>query len=186
MLWVIVVLVIVALLLLSRLLTKTEETVSYERESIYSSEKDAQEAVEKYSNLLAHNPRDTRAMVHLGNAYYRLGNLEEAAKYFVRALSLDQNLPEAHCGQGFVERARQNLDAAEECFRKALDRRPAYALALYGMGLVKYDRGDGPAALDYVKRALRINPKVVSEEEAEQLLESLQYLEERRKQSQKE
>jgi len=59
-------------------------------------------AVDAFTRSLALNPKNAAARTGLGNAYYFLGNIEEAVSQYVQSVSYDPNYAPAHFSLGFT------------------------------------------------------------------------------------
>jgi len=115
--------------------------------------------ITKYTRLLYENARDTEAIMGLAQKYLELDSLEHAKNYFMRALSVDENLKEAYNGLGLVEYRKGVNDFfsftdavkklfkkdpftnAIEYFNKALEIDKDYLEAYYNLGRTYYTRG---------------------------------------------
>lgn len=87
------------------------------------------------------------------NANAGLRSLERAVE-----LSGDVPAPRLRLGEAFLEQGR--LDEAERQFRRVLERDPANARALLGLGQAAHFRGDLKASRDYLVRSARSAPQV--------------------------
>lgn len=59
-------------------------------------------AVDAFTRSLARNPKNAAARTGLGNAYYFLGNIEEAVSQYVQSVSYDPNYAPARFSLGFT------------------------------------------------------------------------------------
>ena len=91
------------------------------------------EATEIYRVLLKDDPDDATLHFNLGNALYGCGECENAARHFRRAVSLDDDYPEAWNNLGSVLTELGETDGAVEGFQQALRVRPDYADAHYNL-----------------------------------------------------
>jgi tetratricopeptide (TPR) repeat protein/SAM-dependent methyltransferase len=83
------------------------------------------------------------------------GRLDDAVGHFQRALSLEQNFPEAHNNLGNALRERGELDAAARHLEKALALKPNFPAALYNLALVRLAAGRHEQALTHILQALK-------------------------------
>src|SRR5580698_10538035 len=60
--------------------------------------------------------------------------------------------------QGFAFHRQGRLDEAEALYRSVLEHQPAHFGALHFTGLIHYQRGAMQAAVDWIGRALVVNP----------------------------
>ena len=91
------------------------------------------EAAEIYRTLLQDEPEDASLHFNLGNALYGCGRCDHAARHFRRAVSLDDDYPEAWNNLGSVLTELDDTDGAVEGFQQALRVRPDYADAHYNL-----------------------------------------------------
>lgn len=100
---------------------------------------------------------DARAWTVLGQARYRLADLEGAAAAFDRARVLGSDDPELDWGRALVAIARNRLGEARDHAARAMaaDPRPRYAVALAGWAAVA---NDFAASADALEAYLRLAP----------------------------
>ena len=67
-----------------------------------------------------------------------LGNLQEAAFSYRKAIKIKPNYAEAHSNLGIILLDLGKLQEAEFSIRKAIEIRPNYAEAFYSLSLLKY------------------------------------------------
>jgi len=58
--------------------------------------------IDAFTHVLKRDPRNAAVRTNLGNAYYHLGNIEQAISQFVQATSYDPNYADAHFNLAFV------------------------------------------------------------------------------------
>lgn len=80
-------------------------------------------------------PADAPTLLAKAKSAQRLGKNDEALYYFVKALELEPNQPEALLAIGGIHRQRGNLDLAEVAYRLMLKTAPRNVEALEGLGL---------------------------------------------------
>ncbi|QQS59028.1 tetratricopeptide repeat protein [Candidatus Peregrinibacteria bacterium] len=81
-------------------------------------------------------PRSARLSFLKGNAHLREKNFQKAILCFEHALSLDENLEEAHLQKGEILLEQfGNPAEAEKCFRKSTEQNPKNAVAWYKAGI---------------------------------------------------
>jgi serine/threonine protein kinase/tetratricopeptide (TPR) repeat protein len=95
----------------------------------------------------------------IGEAWARLGQRQEAERYFASLLERDRGNMIVRVARGMTRVATDPKGAADD-FREALDRDERNAQAHYGMALLA--RKTGPTeALDHLNRALDSNPNLI-------------------------
>ncbi|KAI1771190.1 cell division cycle protein-like protein 23 [Hypoxylon cercidicola] len=91
------------------------------------------------------------------NYYSLIGRREDAITYFHKALTLDRNYAGAWVLLGEEYAKVENIEAATECHRRAVELEPHEYRALYGLGQC-YERFDKPImALHHYRRAVRVD-----------------------------
>lgn len=102
-------------------------------------------------------PRTQRnTMVRLGQIDYDAGEIERARGHFDAAIAIDPDCPDASNGLGLIHLARKDIDAAERCFRAAIER--GHELAHTNLGLCLMMRGKPEEALRSFERAVELLP----------------------------
>ncbi len=97
----------------------------------------------------------------LGNVFWAMGKLSEAADCYQRSLVLDSALTEAHNGLGNVLKEQGKLLEAAESYQRALRSNPHYAEAYYNLGNVRREQGLLDEAVSGYQRAIHLNPNHV-------------------------
>lgn len=145
-----------AVTLLERLVAKAgEASVAHDRLGLaYELVGRFEDAEAQFRDATARNQRDVAALINLGRAVGRRGDLAGSLASFERALGLSPGDPQAWLGKCLAVAGLGRLEAAEaDCTRAAeLDTGdPAPHLAL---GDVRRARGDLPAAIDAYREAI--------------------------------
>jgi adenylate cyclase len=84
--------------------------------------------------------------------------LDKAQDAALRALGIDQGLPEAHFALGFVYEVKEDWDREEGAMRRVLLFHPNHAHAHDSLGDVFYHRDELEAAMSEYQTALRLDP----------------------------
>jgi tetratricopeptide (TPR) repeat protein len=95
-----------------------------------------------------------------GIAYHQLADLENARKYYERAIKLSPDYAEAINNLGTVYYARKSFRRAISQYRKALRIRPDSAAFLANLGTAYFARKEYALASSTYVEALRIDPEV--------------------------
>src|SRR5690606_18765688 len=90
----------------------------------------------KYEEILAGNPKHVDARHRLAVIHSRLGNLDEADRYFQEALDLAPNNAEVWCDLGYALHMHNDTAAAEEALNQALQCDPGNKRAIINLALV--------------------------------------------------
>jgi len=99
-------------------------------------------------------PNQPAAWMNLGEAYRRLGCIEEAVRVLQRAVELGPHLEEVWFNLGTALKAAGNVEASEEAFRQALSIAPRHARAWFNLGNLLREDGRVAAAVDAYQQAL--------------------------------
>jgi protein O-mannosyl-transferase len=115
-----------------------------------------------WQHAVDQDPGNPFAHYHLAGALDRLGRVGEAKAEYERALALaPAELPSArsmfHASLGILLQREGDQKGAEESYLSAI-RHSENALALNNLGVIAGMRGDNAAALDYFRRAVRVEP----------------------------
>jgi ribosomal protein S12 methylthiotransferase accessory factor len=132
------------------------------------------EALEHYRQALVLNPpahEIPSIYVHLGSCQKDLGNFQEAADAFTRALVLSPHLKEAHHLLGFCCFKLEDYQQAVECFEKVIELDPGSAIDYANLGINLQRLGHPKEAAYVLKQALELDPSL---DFAARALESLE------------
>jgi tetratricopeptide (TPR) repeat protein len=117
--------------------------------------KDALEALARAAQCL---PDDAVAHLNMGNAFGRLGRLEDAAASFGRALAINPDFAEAHNNLADLQLELGRDDDAVASCRRALKVRPDFAEAHENLAKASARLGQLDEAVVNCRRALEIRP----------------------------
>lgn len=102
---------------------------------------------------------------HLGTAYAKKDNYEEAIKAFEMGLSLDErhaelyhNLANVYYSSGFKLKDIALFSRCFECYKKAIELDPKYAEPYYGLGHAYFQEGNLEGTIFCWEKALEIDP----------------------------
>jgi len=95
-----------------------------------------------------------------GIAYHQLGDLNNAKKYYERAIKLDKLYPEAHNNLGTVHYAKKSYGNAIKSYERALALTPQAAPVWTNLGTAYFARKKYPEALEAYQTALQLDPEV--------------------------
>lgn len=95
-----------------------------------------------------------------GIAYHQLGDLNNAKKYYERAIKLDKNYAEAINNLGTIHYARKSYGNAIKQYEKALALTPNSASILANLGTAYFARKKYDEALQYYLRAVAVDPLI--------------------------
>jgi predicted O-linked N-acetylglucosamine transferase (SPINDLY family) len=115
------------------------------------------EAESLYRQLISRNAEHHRALCSLGVLLFEAGRLEEASRYFERAVSVEPD-PKYLTNLGEVYRLLGRLDVAAETFGRILEFAPDYPEARLNLAVVLCEAGVYPAALELLEEAAQRGP----------------------------
>ena len=109
------------------------------------------------SDLLA-GPHAYLTHFGIGEAWQKLGILDEAIKAYNKALAIKPDYETAHFNMGNALRSQGKLAEAIEAFNKAIDIKSDFILAFMNIGNVFKAQGKPEEAIEAYKKAIAINP----------------------------
>ncbi len=116
------------------------------------------EAIEKYREALAVNPRFANAAINLGNILMITGKKDQAKRLFDHALAHKPTSPEAYYNLGLLSLMEKDYVSAEGRFERALELRNEYVDAMINLGVVKAIQGKQAEAISHLSRSLALAP----------------------------
>lgn len=91
-------------------------------------------------------------------AYHKANNLDDAARWYIKAIETDDTYAQAFYNLGLTCYAANRLEMASDAFAHAVRLNPAYTEARYNSALVAYRRGNRDAALRELEIILARQP----------------------------
>jgi predicted O-linked N-acetylglucosamine transferase (SPINDLY family) len=116
------------------------------------------EAEHFYRQILAHHPRHTDAMHHLGVIAYQSGQNDVAVDLIRRAIALAPNLPEPYSNLGNALTSNGQIDEALAAYRQAIALWPGYAAAHCNLGNALRIKGQLDDAIAAYRHAVILSP----------------------------
>lgn len=152
----------------------SEET----RGDIFMARKMYREAVEVYKEA----PSDSAVILNkTGIAYHQMLDLNDAKKYYQRAVKLDPRYAEAINNLGTIEYSRKNYRRAVGLYKKALRLSPQSASIYSNLGTGYFARKNYKAATEAFQKALALDPEVFEHKSTHGILLQERTVEERAK-----
>ncbi len=121
-------------------------------------EGDLSTAEARLSVALEYSPRFVEAWVNLGYVELRRGNFEQAQRDFVRARSINHDIPAPHHALGVLADLQGDGVTAEECYRAALAVDPGFAPARANLARRLFARGQYENAREQFQRLREVDP----------------------------
>ena len=94
-----------------------------------------------------------------GQAYFRLGQTEQAFQLYSEAIAIDPTDANGFAGRGDVLATLKLLDSADKDYSEAIRLDPTHARALCGRGIVRSDQGHDELALADFNHAIELDPR---------------------------
>jgi tetratricopeptide (TPR) repeat protein len=95
-----------------------------------------------------------------GIAYHQLGDLENAKKFYEKAIKLDRKYPEAHNNLGTIQYARKSYGSAIKSYQRALELTPNSASVWSNLGTVYFAQKKYDEAVRSYQYAMKLDPEV--------------------------
>jgi tetratricopeptide (TPR) repeat protein len=122
---------------------------------------DLSTAEARLSVALEYSPRFVEAWVNLGYVELRRGNFEQARRDFVKARSLNKDIPAPHHALGLLADEEGDGEEAERSYRRALDVDPGYGPARANLARRLFGRGQYENAREQFQRLREVAPDEV-------------------------
>ncbi len=117
------------------------------------------DAIEKLEPLVTDNPADHRIRALLGRLLRRTGLPDKALEIYLDALQHDPLNAQIHFELGLIYADLENPQAARESLLMALELEPRQPNALMSLAELDQRAGDGVAHLQYMLKALAVDPQ---------------------------
>lgn len=128
-----------------------------ERGDIYMARKMYREAIETYLQA----PASAAMLNKIGIAYHQLADLDNAGKYYQRAIKMDPKYVDAVNNLGTVYYSKKSYRRAIAEFRKVLNVKPDAASTWANLANAYFERKQYDLSTDAVQKALELDPNVL-------------------------
>ncbi len=115
-------------------------------------------ALEKFGEVVGHNPSYWPAVYNLGLTYYKMGRLREAEKYLSEAIHINPRKADEHFYFGMALLKSGHADEAIASVRRAIALNPMGFAYHFALGVMLKAQGDFGGALREFKAELAVNP----------------------------
>lgn len=119
---------------------------------------DYQDDMILWSDTVAKQPENSRALSGLGTAYLDRGKLPEAQRYYAEALRLDPTSPHKHHNLALAFDRAGMKDEALKHYEEAVRLVPSYAPSRANIAMILIQRGRSEEAIEHLKIALTYLP----------------------------
>ncbi len=122
------------------------------------------QAITRAQAATEHEPQEYKNWMERGAVYARVvplgiqGAYENAVEAYNTAARLRPQSPSITLAYAYLERARDNNDAAEKYTDEAVRLRPSYTEAMFLMAQIQLQKGDVPKAIQAVQAASLLDP----------------------------
>lgn len=116
------------------------------------------EALEYFEKASESIPNYSDAINNIGVVYFRRGNVVMAQETWQKVVQIDPGYATSYYNLGIVRYSDKRYKAAKEYFLQALDKNKRFVDALVMLGRVELVLGNKKTALNYLKKAYKINP----------------------------
>src|SRR5260370_1810260 len=114
---------------------------------IFMARKQYTEAAQVYSKLSQENPKDPAYINYLGIALLQEGKLDEARKYFDRAVKVDRRFSDAYNNLGATYYAEKQYKKAISQYQRSLSLKPDVASVYTNIGYAYFAEKQIPKAM---------------------------------------
>ena len=115
-------------------------------------------ALEKFNDVVDHNPTYWPAVYNLGLTHYKMGHLPEAEKYFLEAIRINPQKADEYFFFGMALFKSGRTDEAIAAARRAIALNPTGFAYHFALGVMLKAQGDLAGALREFKAELAVNP----------------------------
>jgi Flp pilus assembly protein TadD len=120
----------------------------------HRAKKDYATAAQWYDKAIAADPNDFSGRTELAMMYMEQGQLDTARAKLVEVAETPSATREVFYSLGEIERARDKADDAAKYYQRAADMDTNWARPLVGLALVAVQKGDIPAAIKHLEKAV--------------------------------
>lgn len=143
---------------LANVLSPKEIDIYISLGSAFYDNDDYKNALIVYRRALELDPQNSKIHCNLGYLYWGMGDIDEAIKEYSLSIKYDPMYDIAHNNLGviYLDDLVQ-LQNAIDCFKKAIECNPNYALAYYNVGRCLALKGENIEAAKYFQYAMDVN-----------------------------
>jgi superkiller protein 3 len=142
--------------------------------NVYRLKGDTPRAIELYKSSVQYDPSYWKSHFSLGLSYSYVDQYDDAIAEYQKTLELNPGYPDAYYNMGNAYRFKGLYDKMVESYMKALELRPGFKEVLYNMACYHASvKGDKKTALEWVRKALALDPNLKERMRTDKDLESL-------------
>jgi|Deesub1362B_J571_1020462.scaffolds.fasta_scaffold00200_24 tetratricopeptide (TPR) repeat protein len=121
-------------------------------------QKNYQEALIEYQNILSENPKLYQINLNIGNCYYEMGDYEKAISSYQAILEKEPDSHDALMSLANIYLEKGDLDRGLEYIKKIDLKTIDNPITFYNIGTLLYNKGKPDLAIEYYLNALRLDP----------------------------
>ncbi len=121
-------------------------------------QRDIKKAIRIYNKIISYFPNSGEGNNDMGIISTQIGRLDEAEKYFSRAIRINPERAILYNNLGFIFHKKGDINKAIECYLKALKLMPDSAKAYNNLGVLSCEEKNFKKALYYFSKALQLDP----------------------------
>jgi tetratricopeptide (TPR) repeat protein len=147
---------------------RTPREMAELRADVMMARKEYADAITAYQQILRREPKNAVLLNKIGIAYSQLSQLDNAKRYYDRAIKADKNFAEAHNNVGTVWYQRRNFGRAIKSYRRAIEiyergtaPRPGYGAVQSNLGYALFATKKFEEAIACFQIALAHDPEVL-------------------------
>jgi tetratricopeptide (TPR) repeat protein len=120
---------------------------------------DLSKQIDTLKAILKDDPKNLKALVELGNAYFDSDQMDKAIEIYTRVLAIDPKDADVRTDMGIMYRKKGDFDRAVAEFKKAAESDSKHVNSRYNLGIVLlHDKGDLKGAIQAWEDFLRVEP----------------------------
>jgi tetratricopeptide (TPR) repeat protein len=120
---------------------------------------DLSKQIDTLKAILKEDPKNLKALVELGNAYFDSDQMDKAIEIYTRALAIDPKDADVRTDMGIMYRKKGDFDRAVAEFKKAAESDSKHVNSRYNLGIVLlHDKGDLKGSIQAWEDFLRVEP----------------------------
>jgi tetratricopeptide (TPR) repeat protein len=124
-----------------------------------ASSPDLSKQIDILKAILKDDPKNLKALVELGNAYFDSDQMDKAIEIYTRALAIDPKDADVRTDMGIMYRKKGDFDRAVAEFKKAAESDSKHVNSRYNLGIVLlHDKGDLKGSIQAWDDFLRVEP----------------------------
>lgn len=139
----------------------------------YRSEKQYDNALTAYNDLLKSDPNNEKAIVGIGMTNLEKGDLKAAEETLGKAAESPTASREVYYNLGEVIFAKGQADEAAKWYQKASDADKTWGKPIFKLGLVALNKGDKDGTIKMMEKVIEVDPTSPEAAQAKAVIEQL-------------